>query len=347
MAQKKALATPASQALDNFTTFLEGYKNAEDIYFAFQEGHYLMVEAKFEEKIIFAVDQCGLDFRQISLKTNTMADQIASRWCTTAIMLLKTLDLDTPDEVKDILEMVANQAADLSKGFKKIAEWARALAGRLETSTRTVTVEIAEFEARFQEIKDRAEKEMEKRSKEYEKARKHLEKQEHDSFWWSVFSWVPVVGWVGSAIADKHLQNAEKIEDEYQSKLQESKRKLAAAKDRNERAQIVGSKLENLINLLSDVQGVCEWMAVFWQFESDKFKSLAGTLRDASQLVRVKVAIKELIPKSLNEIEQRKVELQKYHKIMSVINGKFNFETRATPTKFPAIELPHLHISLN
>lgn len=273
-----------------------------------------------------------------------MAEQVATRWCTRAIITFEALDLENPGELKPVLEMVANQASDLAKGFKKIVEWAKELCGRLESSTRSVTAYVEDFKAKFENIKRRAEADFKKHQELHEKAEEELKGRDNTSFWWTAFSWVPVVGQIGSKLADGYLKHAEGVERKYDGQLQESKRKLSVAQSMSEKSKVVGEKIIDLVDMLKSVEKICEYMAGFWQYESDKFRALAGSLYDTAQVAECKAALKASIPQSLEEVKNRKSELEKYHMIMSVINCRFNFETSVKRTEFRTMKLKHLQI---
>ena len=100
-----------------------------DILFSFRECHDLCVSSGlFTKEIILQVDQCAVDFRQLSLDTVTVAKRVSNQWLGSATTFFENIDyVDKPEKM---LKLLGNQPRELARCFKVIAAWARDLGGR-------------------------------------------------------------------------------------------------------------------------------------------------------------------------------------------------------------------------
>lgn len=108
--------------------------------------------------------------------------------------------------------------------------------------------------------------------------------------------------------------------------------------------QIAAKHIKDLILALTQVEEICEAQAAFWNYQSNKFSSFSTQITDAEALVAIGIddSVKEL----LAWLKERKRELAIYHEVMQGVNNSFNFPCELKPTKFPALALPTLGITL-
>lgn len=69
----------------------------------------------------YNLDQCAIDFRQLSICVASLAEKIASLWCKTCALFYKNFDKITGNP-KKVLENIAQQAGELKQGFEHIKE---------------------------------------------------------------------------------------------------------------------------------------------------------------------------------------------------------------------------------
>ena len=78
------------------------------------------------------LDQCAIDFRQLSICVASLAEKIASLWCKTCALFYKNFDKISGNP-KKILDNMAHQADDLNRGFEHIKKQAGSLADKFST----------------------------------------------------------------------------------------------------------------------------------------------------------------------------------------------------------------------
>ena len=230
-----------------------------EILHSFRECHDVVVASGlFTADIILQIDQCGVDFRQLSLDTVTVAERVSNQWLDVAISFFESLaDIDDPKEKMEMLLILSNQARELAVCFKLIAAWARDLGGRFHTAQDGTIKEVDEFKERFQAAVERAKEVKEKAEKEYEKYKEKLEEAENSEFAWRTsmisLSWCPisyVVTGPGLAASKKNLATAEELEKESFEKLRQAKEELKKINDENERAKVSYIWLYNNYNII-------------------------------------------------------------------------------------------------
>ena len=78
------LSTPVQEKLEKSTGLdltWESRSLYAEILFCFRECHDICVQSKlFSDETILAVDQCGVDFRQLSLDTVSVAKRVSNQW---------------------------------------------------------------------------------------------------------------------------------------------------------------------------------------------------------------------------------------------------------------------------
>ena len=215
-----------------------------DILFCFRECHDLCVNSGlFKKDTILAIDQCAVDFRQLSLDTVTVAKRVSTQWLDVAIAFFK--NIDDAEDPAEMLKLLSGQAKELAKCFKAIAAWARDLCGRLHQAQDGTIQEAEEFKQKFQAAEQRAKmlnEEMDESFKKAEKKRKDAKGVEDTwrtcQIW---LSWNPVgllVTSIGANVAENATIEAKELADKAHEKLGKSEAELKQKKDQNDRAKV-------------------------------------------------------------------------------------------------------------
>lgn len=215
-----------------------------EILFAFRECHDLCVSSKlFSDDITLQVDQCAVDFRQMSLDTVTVAKRVSNQWLDTAITFFE--NIDDVDDPKEMLILLGSQAKELAQCFKVIAAWARDLAGRFHKAQDGTIQEAKEFKEKFEAALQRAEDVEKQVKEEVAKARKAREQAQETESKWNIcriaLSWNPIglaVTSIGSSIAGSATAEANKIEEEAKDRLSEAQRNIEKKSSDNEKAKV-------------------------------------------------------------------------------------------------------------
>ena len=215
-----------------------------DILFCFRECHDLCVSSElFTDDIILQVDQCAVDFRQLSLDTVTVAKRVSNQWLDTAIVFFE--NIDDVDDPTEMLTLLGNQARELARCFKIIAAWARDLGGRFHEAQGGTIKEAEEFKKAFEAAVERAEDVKRQVAAQYAKAAKRREEAQQTEDKWKtarvVVAWNPIglaVTSIGSSIAEKKTAEASKLEREAQEKLRQSDEELKSKRSQNEKAKV-------------------------------------------------------------------------------------------------------------
>ena len=215
-----------------------------DILFCFRECHDLCVSSElFTKEIILQVDQCAVDFRQLSLDTVTVAKRVSNQWLDTAIAFFE--NIDDVDDPKEMLVLLGNQARELARCFKIIAAWARDLGGRFHEAQGGTIKEVEEFKKAFAAAEQRAEEVRKQMAEQHTKAAKlRREAQETEDKWKTAqvaVSWIPIgaiVTGIGAGIAEKKTAEASRIEREASEKLRQSEEELRTKQSQNEKAKV-------------------------------------------------------------------------------------------------------------
>ena len=215
-----------------------------DILYCFRECHDLCVSSGlFSNDIILKVDQCAVDFRQMSLDTVTVAKRVSNQWLDTAIAFFE--NIDDVDDPKEMLILLGNQARELARCFKIIAAWARDLGGRFHQAQDGTIKEAEEFKKRFEAAKKSAE-EVEKQAKaQLEKARKHREEAQSTEDKWKTsriaLAWNPIglaVTSIGCSVAESRRAEASKLEQKANDELRKAQDDLQKKASEKEKAEV-------------------------------------------------------------------------------------------------------------
>ena len=111
---------------------LEGFCKLQSLYasilYSFRECHDHCVSSKLlSEEIIRQIDQCAVNFRQLSVDTVTVAKRFSNQFLNLAILFYG--DMDSDDNPKKTLRLLSDQARELVNCFKIISQWAAKLCG--------------------------------------------------------------------------------------------------------------------------------------------------------------------------------------------------------------------------
>ena len=215
-----------------------------DILFCFRECHDLCVKSGlFKKETILAIDQCAVDFRQLSLDTVTVAKRVSTQWLDVAIVFFG--NIDDVDDPAEMLKLLGSQAKELAKCFKAIAAWARNLCGRLHQAQDGTIQEAEEFKRKFEEAEQRAEELRKDMNENLEKAAKIRRGAKETEDKWRTsqvwLSWNPIglaVTGIGTAVAEKATAKARELEDKAREKLRDSEAELKQRKDQNDKAKV-------------------------------------------------------------------------------------------------------------
>ena len=136
--------------------FWESRVTISDILELFRQCHDVCVQSRlFQDETILQIDQCGVDFRQLSLDMATVAKKTSNMWLDVAIAFFE--NIDDVEDPKDMLQLLGSQARELAMYFKTISACAcaRDLYERINTSFSTQVDE--EFKRIFKVAQERAE----------------------------------------------------------------------------------------------------------------------------------------------------------------------------------------------
>lgn len=217
-----------------------------EILYCFRECHDVCIKSGlFTKDVILQVDQCALDFRQMSLDTVTVAKRVSNQWLDSAITFFENIgDFEKSDRV-EMLQLLGGQARELAKCFKVIAAWARDLAGRFHQAQDGTIKEVEEFTKVFEAAVQRAKEVKEQISRELDRAAKIRQEAEETENKWKTaqvaVSWFPVgalVTGIGSAVAEKKTAAASELEREAAAKLRKSEQELNEKRSQQEKAQV-------------------------------------------------------------------------------------------------------------
>ncbi len=215
-----------------------------DILFSFRECHDLCVQSKlFTKEIILQIDQCAVDFRQLSLDTVSIAKRVSNQWLDSTLTFYE--NIDDVDDPKEMLILLGNQARDLGYCFKIIAAWARDLSGRFHEAQDGTIKEAEEFKAAFKAASERAKKFQEELDVAHDKAEKRRENAKSVEEKWNTarlaVSWIPiglVVTSIGCSVAQSKVAEASKLEEEAAERLRKAKEELDKKTSQREKAEV-------------------------------------------------------------------------------------------------------------
>ena len=195
------------------------------------------------KKSFYQIDQCAVDFRQLSLDTVTVAKRVSNQWLDSTITFYE--NIDDVDDPKEMLILLGNQARDLGHCFKVIAAWARDLGGRFHEAQDGTIKEAEEFKAAFKAASEKAKKLQKELDAEHAKAEKRRKDAKSVEDKWNTarlaVSWTPiglVVTNIGCSVAKSKVAVASKLEEEAAERLRKAQEELEKKKSQGEKAEV-------------------------------------------------------------------------------------------------------------
>lgn len=179
---------------------------------SFRECHHLCVSSNlFSQNTIMQVDQCALDFRQLSLSTVSVSERV-SGWISRIITFFRYIYDETNREQKYI--QFGGQAKDLARAFKVIAAWGRDVCGRLHETQGCLEREVDRFQLEFLAAKKDAEYAEIAKLEEYAEAVEIRADAEAAERRWKRTNWWNPIGLVGNAAFTSNTAKAVSLERE-------------------------------------------------------------------------------------------------------------------------------------
>ena len=215
-----------------------------EILFCFRECHDICVQSKlFTDVTILAVDQCAVDFRQLSFDTVSIAKRVSNQWLDVAITFFENIDdADNPEEM---LKLLGDQARELAQCFKLIAAWARDLGGRFHKAQDGTIKEAEEFKREFAAAVERANTVREQAQENLNKSEKLRQKAQETEDAWKIsrvsLAWFPIsflVTGPGTAAAEKETAEASRLEAKAKEELRRCEQELAEKTSQKEKAEV-------------------------------------------------------------------------------------------------------------
>ena len=191
---------------------LEGICKSQSLYasilYSFRECHDLCVSSKlFSEEIIRRIDQCAVNFRQLSVDTVTVAKRFSNQFLNLATLFYGDMDLD--GNPKKTLRHLSDQARDLAKCFKIISQWAAKLCSIFHKVRGDTITEAKKFKKMFTDAENEAKSAERYAKSEHETAQSLYREAKEAADKWktaqAATSWIPigfVVTSIGSSVAE-------------------------------------------------------------------------------------------------------------------------------------------------
>ena len=148
-----------------------------------------MLKGEVQNKI----EQCAVDFRHVCMQTTTLAERVGSGWCRDCILFFGNIEKIGSKDPSKILNRISSQAKDLSRGFQRIGEWVRDLAGRFhecqQLSERDKRILEEQVENALQVCKD-----AQKKASDLQKQREaELQASRESAKGWGIAAMIPIV----------------------------------------------------------------------------------------------------------------------------------------------------------
>ena len=194
----------------------------------------------FDKEMQTLIDQCAVDFRQMSLHTAELSERVASVWCGTCILFFGNLSRIKGDPSK-VLKKISSQAQDLSSAFKTIGACCRELAANFHSVDTKAARKSKEYSLAMESAREEAEKTMEILQADLNKAAAEAEKQRKRANRWTIATLIPVVNvfaGIGAMVTARWAFDAEKIQRDVQCKSDNAKAELAKCSTDREKAKV-------------------------------------------------------------------------------------------------------------
>ena len=135
----------------------------------FRECHDFCVRSKlFRDDTVLKVEQCAVDFRQLSLESASIAKRISNVWLETALMVLENLRDMKTSEKGVMFKLLGDQAKELCYCFKVFALWAKDISGRFHQAQDGTIREAEELKKVFEDAIEEGESTLKALEKEQE-----------------------------------------------------------------------------------------------------------------------------------------------------------------------------------
>ena len=251
-----ALSKPETTVeISNEDDGLEGICKSQSLYasilYSFRECHDLCVSSKlFSEEIIHRIDQCAVNFRQLSMDTVTVAKRVSNQWLNTTILFYR--NIDSVKDPKKILLLLSGQARDLAKCFKVIAQWATKLCSKFHKAQNDTIEEAEEFKKKFTAAESQAESAKKIAEDELDSAKSLYSGAKETADKWKTAqvatSWIPIgfiVTSIGSSVAERKRLEASKLERQASERLHEAEEELKKRKSEKDKAEVIHNIILN------------------------------------------------------------------------------------------------------
>jgi hypothetical protein len=279
-----------------------------DILFSFREFHDLCVRSRhLPDHIVIKVDQCAVDFRQMSLNTVTVSKRVSNQWLDSAIALFE--NIEQHENPCELLQLLADQARELSQCFRIIAAWARDLEKKLHAAQ---DLTIRQLKG-LQVTTARADND-------------GTEQPQEDISWGTWFkSFLPTLE---TATAKPSIK--EKIEKTPQY----------------ENEKLIAEKAGMLNELLRKRAEVHEAIADFWKEEAEKYELLRAKIETAKFDI-VQIMTDSVSQNNIRVWKEAKQSMERHATSVTKISNCFNFVTPAKPCPAEKKYFPSLQLTLN
>lgn len=188
------------------------------------------------------VDQCAVDFRELSTQTATLVDTMSSVWCHTCLMLFKGLEKIIKSNYLDtMLKQISEQSKDLSFGFKKIGQWCGKLAARFHEAQQLADENTKVFRKKLDQAEQKADKLTRELASKLEELEITAKEKRSNADYWSGLASIPVIGFIfNEAAAGKNVAatSAEESVKCANIRSEKAKQTLSETKNKQEKANV-------------------------------------------------------------------------------------------------------------
>eukprot|EP00731_Ephydatia_muelleri_P006256 Em0003g504a len=288
------------------------------------------------------IEQCGVDFRYICQQTATLAERITSSFIDDSLLFFED------EEVMKSKEMalgIADQAAELAKGFTAIRSWVTNLAGRCNGCIQKISQEKGVHLSNVKKALEGAQQDKRKADMAREAAAKAVQEKEDTQFIFGVASWIPVVNLVALPLyfmARSDTAEAVSEKNKAEETVFTTQTKVTDAECVKQKAQEAAEKLGQLVSNLSIIENICNGQIAFWNHQTDKFRSFEASIRKFTKYNLLQNKTKDLV----DWLRTRKVMMERYYDVMQHVISGANIAASLTPTHFQPIRLEALCLTL-
>ena len=238
------MAVAQERTTNGFDLFPQSQDLFAEILFNFRECHDLCVNSGlFTNDVILQIDQCAVDFRQMSIDTVAIAKRMSVVWLDTAIMIFE--NIDDIDDPKEVLSVLGTEAGELAKCFHVVAALARDIAARFHHAQGGTIKEAEEFKKSFEKAQESASNVKQQLEKHHAKVQYlHWEAESRQESWEIAriaLAWLPpafITTTIGCKFSEMRRVDAQDIERRAAEKLRKSEEELRKKTAENEKAKV-------------------------------------------------------------------------------------------------------------